>query len=205
MKYDDFTIYFVAFNHSDKELTPEEKKDSALSREGLYFILFSYHLPQPPPWIQVPVKACSSSHTTTGLNQTLTSKDTPMGTLIQAKDSVISPLASKMSIRLVSDSTNLVSNSRNDQWMVKWRALHLFWTLMGELFNSITTSLSHSWNRFLHHVVIGLRSFRTSLIKWQPKKGKKCNFYRIKLSFMLKSCPWEDFPIYCKILIYRCR
>ena len=47
MKYDDFTIYFVAFNNSDKELTPEEKKDSALSREGLSFIFFSYHLPQP--------------------------------------------------------------------------------------------------------------------------------------------------------------
>jgi lactoylglutathione lyase len=31
----DFTLYFLAFNHDGKELTPEEKAASRFSREGL--------------------------------------------------------------------------------------------------------------------------------------------------------------------------
>lgn len=38
-KFDDFTLYFLAFNHDGKELTPEEKTSSRFSREGLSFFL----------------------------------------------------------------------------------------------------------------------------------------------------------------------
>lgn len=133
-KFDDFTLYFLAFNHDGKELSPEEKVISRFSREGLSFSYCIAFLSPEPKFYYTNLKACSSSHTTTGLNQTLTFKDTPMETPIQVEDSAISPLASTMSRRLVNDSTNSVSDSRNDQAMVKWGTLPLFWTLMGELF-----------------------------------------------------------------------
>ncbi|KAF8149433.1 Glyoxalase/Bleomycin resistance protein/Dihydroxybiphenyl dioxygenase [Crassisporium funariophilum] len=34
-KFDDFTLYFLAFNHAGKELTTEEKEASRFSREGV--------------------------------------------------------------------------------------------------------------------------------------------------------------------------
>jgi lactoylglutathione lyase len=37
----DFTLYFLAFNHDGKELTPEEKGASILSREGLLFFFLT--------------------------------------------------------------------------------------------------------------------------------------------------------------------
>jgi len=34
-KFSDFTLYFLAFNHDGKELTPEEKTATRFSREGV--------------------------------------------------------------------------------------------------------------------------------------------------------------------------
>ncbi|KAF9050456.1 Glyoxalase/Bleomycin resistance protein/Dihydroxybiphenyl dioxygenase [Panaeolus papilionaceus] len=34
-KFSDFTLYFLAFNHSGKDLTAEEKEQSRFSREGV--------------------------------------------------------------------------------------------------------------------------------------------------------------------------
>jgi len=34
--FGDFTLYFLAFNHSGRELTDEEKKSSMFAREGAY-------------------------------------------------------------------------------------------------------------------------------------------------------------------------
>jgi hypothetical protein len=45
-KFDDFTLYFLAFNHDGKELTSEEKTASRFSREGLYFFSFPITFPQ---------------------------------------------------------------------------------------------------------------------------------------------------------------
>lgn len=137
-KFNDFTLYFLAFNHEGKELTSEEKQATLFSREGLSLFFSSWH----QPWIFGVIdpvflinisKACLSLHTTMGLNQTPISKATPMETPTQAEDSGISLLPSMISTRLVSDSTNLVSSLRNDSPMVKWVTSHLFWILMGKL------------------------------------------------------------------------
>jgi len=34
-KFDDFTLYFLAFDHSNGKLTPEEKRSGRLAREGV--------------------------------------------------------------------------------------------------------------------------------------------------------------------------
>ena len=39
--FSDFTLYFLAFNHDGKELTPEEKAASRFSREGLLFFFLT--------------------------------------------------------------------------------------------------------------------------------------------------------------------
>jgi len=38
--FDDFTLYFLAFNHSGSNLTDEEKKDSRFAREGACHFTF---------------------------------------------------------------------------------------------------------------------------------------------------------------------
>ena len=37
-RFQDFTLYFLAFNHDGKELTSEEKSASIFTREGPFFI-----------------------------------------------------------------------------------------------------------------------------------------------------------------------
>ncbi|PPQ73674.1 hypothetical protein CVT24_007335 [Panaeolus cyanescens] len=56
-KFSDFTLYFLAFNHSGKDLTAEEKEASRFSREGKltsipYPILFSLTLTTSRPFTQ---------------------------------------------------------------------------------------------------------------------------------------------------------
>jgi hypothetical protein len=43
-KFNDFTLYFLAFNHEGKDLTKEEKEASRFSREGsFFFVSFAQH------------------------------------------------------------------------------------------------------------------------------------------------------------------
>ena len=118
-------------------------------------------------------KVSLNSHTTTGLNQTPTSKDTPMETPIQVEDSDISPSPSTMSTRLVSDSTNLVFHSRNGSPMVKWSILHSFWILMGKLVINPNVAVTFKLNPAFcdDRPVIGLRSYQACT--WT--KSKKNN------------------------------
>jgi len=36
--FSDFTLYFLAFNHSGSELTAEEKEKTLFAREGTFFL-----------------------------------------------------------------------------------------------------------------------------------------------------------------------